>query len=283
MGIALQSWERHGWWSRLAYWFWRDRKGIAGNLVAPLTNLLFLFGLLTLATGHRIPGTPGLRWLFICTLALSALQLAIRAGCTARIYGLRFACGVPVRAMLGNWLNCLATAQALWRYFLAKARRRPLVWLKTEHMYPSRAALMAHKRPLGEILVARGKLDRSLLETAVKHKPAQERLGAYLMRMGVLEESALYKALSEQQNLPFGLPGPQIASHATRALPASIARKWKVLPFRVASGELFLAGPELPSDEMAAELRSFSRLSIRYHLVTPEEFERMAKAYLPAA
>jgi hypothetical protein len=190
---------------------------------------------------------------------------------------------VPVRAVLGNWLNCLATAQALWRYSLAKVRGRPLVWLKTEHMYPSRAALMVHKRPLGEILVARGALDRSLLETAVQHKPAQERLGAYLMRMGLLEESSLYRALSQQQNLPFGLPGPQIASHATRALPASIARKWKVLPFRVASGELFLAGPELPSDEMTADLRNFSRLNIRYHLVTPDEFERMAKAYLPAA
>jgi adsorption protein B len=292
MGITLQSWERHGWWNRQCYWFWRDRKGLVGNLIAPLTNLLFLFGVITLAVNKgqgvpwilNIPGAKGLRWLFAGTLSLSALHLGIRAGCSAGIYGLRFACGVPLRAVLGNWLNFLATLQAIWRFFLAKARRQPLIWLKTEHMYPSRSALMVHKRRLGEILVARGAVDGELLETAVRHKPAEERLGDYLVRMGVLAEPALYDALSAQQNLPFGLPAVQpVTVQATRSLPAAVARKWKVLPFRVASGELFLAGPDLPSEEMAKDLRRFSRLNIRYYLVTPGEFNRMAEAYLPAA
>ena len=45
-GIALQSWERHGWnapWPQL-YWFWRDRKGLVGNLLSPVANLFFLYG-----------------------------------------------------------------------------------------------------------------------------------------------------------------------------------------------------------------------------------------------
>ena len=45
-GIALQSWERHGWnapWPQL-YWFWRDRKGLIGNLLTPVANLFFLYG-----------------------------------------------------------------------------------------------------------------------------------------------------------------------------------------------------------------------------------------------
>jgi hypothetical protein len=49
----------------------------------------------------------------------------------------------------------------------------------------------------------------------------------------------------------------------------------------VAKGELFLAGPELPSDEMTQDLGRFSRLTIRYYLVTPTEFERMTRVYLP--
>jgi adsorption protein B len=292
IGISLQSWERHGWWSRQFYWFWRDRKGLIGNLISPITNVFFFLGLLALAISRQeglpwlldTPEAGGVRWVFASTLALSGIHLTIRAACSARIYGLRFACGVPLRALLGNWLNFAATVLALGRYFLAKVRRRPLVWLKTEHMYPSRSALMVHKRRLGELLIARGAMDRPLLETALNHKPPGERLGDYLLRMGLLSESALYEALSVQQNLPFGLPGPEaIAAPATRSLPASIARKWKVLPFRVASGELFLAGPGLPSDDMAEDLRRFSRLRVRYHLVTPAEYERMAKAYLPAA
>ena len=283
VGISLQSWERHGWWSRQFYWFWRDRKGLIGNLVSPLTNVLFFAGLLMPWILHT-PQPKAMRWLFACTLTLSVLHLTIRAGCVARIYGVWFACGVPLRAVVSNWLNCLATIQALWRYLVARVRRRRLAWLKTEHMYPSRSALMVHKRRLGEILVARGALDRPLLEAALDHKPPRERLGGYLQRIGVLNESALYEALSVQQDLPFGLPAARpISVAATRALPVAIATKWRVLPFRVDSGELFLAGPELPSEEMTREVGRFSRLTIRYHLVTPHEYDRMAKAYLPAA
>jgi hypothetical protein len=64
-------------------------------------------------------------------------------------------------------------------------------------------------------------------------------------------------------------------------LPAAVARKWRVLPFRVERGELFLAGTELPSDAMTRDLRRFSRLTIRYTLVTRGEYERMAREYLP--
>jgi adsorption protein B len=34
-GIGLQSWQRHGWSvpSAQFYWFWRDRKGLVGNLL----------------------------------------------------------------------------------------------------------------------------------------------------------------------------------------------------------------------------------------------------------
>ena len=85
-----------------------------------------------------------------------------------------------------------------------------------------------------------------------------------------------------QQNIPLGLGGSAaISPRVTRALPARIARKWKVLPFRVAEGQLFVAGPELPSAAMTEDLRRFSRLSPRFHLVTPSEFDALAREYLP--
>ena len=284
MGISLQSWERLGSRAPLRhfYWFWRDRKGLVGNLVAPITNVFFVWGLVATLCGVCNLGLSGaLRWIFPCTLALSALHLTLRAWCVARIYGARFALLSPLRAVYGNFLNCAATARALWRYSAARLYGRQLVWVKTEHMYPTGTALIGHKRRLGEILVARGAMDASLLESALAHKPAGERLGAYLTRMGLLEESFLCEALGTQHSLPTGLHGA-VAPPVTRALPAAVAKRWKVLPFQVSSGEMFLASPELPSDEMLRDVQRFSRLKVRYHLVTPAKFDEMAKEWLPA-
>jgi adsorption protein B len=291
IGIALQTWEKHGWGQGLAqvYWFWRDRKGLAGNLGSFLANLAFLYGLmgwlrswitstpwgLAQAVAH-----PAATWLLCGTLFLLALRIGVRASCTARVYGWRFALGVPVRVIWGNWINFFSTASALKRYFLARLRRNPLVWLKTEHKYPSRAALMVHKRPLGEILVGSGYVDAAEVESALRSRPPELRLGQYLVQAGKLSEEELYEALSLQQNVPFERLDPgQVPRAVTRSLPPALAQKWKVLPFKVEPGKLFVAGPELPSDEMQQELRRFTRLEIRFQLITPSNLEELAQAF----
>jgi len=58
-------------------------------------------------------------------------------------------------------------------------------------------------------------------------------------------------------------------------------RRWKVLPYKVAAGHLFVAGSELPSDERHDVLRICLSLEIRFHLVTPTEFEELAHESLP--
>ena len=52
----------------------------------------------------------------------------------------------------------------------------------------------------------------------------------------------------------------------TRAIPAAVARKWRILPFRIAAGELYMAGSDLPDEEMQKDIRRFSSLEIRFHL-----------------
>ncbi|MDP9170996.1 MAG: glycosyltransferase, partial [Acidobacteriota bacterium] len=49
IGLTLQTWEFHSLKETLQYlyWFWRDRKPLVGNLVAPTSNLVFLYGALT--------------------------------------------------------------------------------------------------------------------------------------------------------------------------------------------------------------------------------------------
>jgi adsorption protein B len=289
-GIALQSWEFHSARDTFEqlYWFWRDRKGLVGNLITPLMNILFLAGAATWTgarAGHTewILGRELSRFypLFMTGLALQTLHTAIRAGCSTKIYGWRFACGVPLRVLVGNWINCFAAAQAIWTYTAARMHGRPLRWAKTNHAYPNRAALLPERRRLGEILVGSQWITAKQLEAALASKPQQRRLGEHLITSGLMTERDLYTALSLQNCLPLGKPERDAVSlPVTRTLPAAVARKWRVLPFRIAAGELHLAGSELPCEGMQEDIRQFSSLELRFHLVTRVEFEELARQYL---
>ena len=288
-GIALQGWEHHGWRvpARQFYWLWRDRKALAGSLLNPLLNALSVWwtgaSLAGLYTGesYALPfrDMPGMGPFCTFALAVSAGQMAIRAACVWPIYGPAMALGVPLRTVFGNFLNGVATTRALWRYFRARLRRQPLGWLKTEHCYPNRAALMVHKRPLGEVLSDLGLALEADVLRAMAERRGGERLGEYLVRTGVLTEDGLYEALSVQQGLPVGKPAG-VSRRAASSVPVALARKWRVLPFLARSGKLFVAGPELPSDEMADELERHSKLEVRFQLVTPSDFRELARQYL---
>lgn len=289
MGIGLQTWERYGWRGALpqTYWFWRDRKGLFGNPLSLLTNVLFAYGALTWAYA-KLGGHPwGLSRenlhprLLAITLLLQVIQSSIRMGCTGRVYGAVFALGVPARTICSNWINSVATIKAVYGYLRARLRHQPLVWLKTEHAYPTRSALVEHKRKLGEILVGAGYVEECDVRHALEQQPAGLRLGEYLLRLGKIAEEDLYEALSLQQGLPAGRLEPAAVSvNVARALPRHVVRDWRVVPFRIATGSLFLASPEIPTDELSRTLRGFTRLSLRFHLVTPGNFEELTAALL---
>jgi adsorption protein B len=280
MGIALQGWEQFGWSGSAGevYWLWRDRKGLIGGPLGVIANAVFVYGL---ATALWTRFTPLQMYLTLATLSLQVWRLAIRVGCAARVYGALFALGVPVRVVYANLLNATATVAAVARYTAAKLRGRPLRWLKTEHSYPTRAALLAHKRPLGEILVGAGFVHGAALKGALVTQPPGVRLGEYLVRTGTLTEQCLYEALSLQQGLPVThLDGAQVPRSVAHSLPEPVARAWRVLPFRVIEGSLFLAGPDLPTRAMTAAMRPFTSLEIRFHLLAPSEYQALADALL---
>jgi adsorption protein B len=280
MGIALQTWERHGWKGKPGevYWLWRDRKGLLTNPLSLLANLIFVYGLAT-AIWHRVtPLSVELCW---ATFSIQCVRLAVRMACVARVYGVLFALGVPVRAVYANALNAAATFNAVGRYAIARARKRPLKWLKTDHAYPNRAALLAHKRKLGDILVASGAVVAGALKTALETQPAGVMLGEHLVKAGQLTEDSLYEALSFQQGLPIAhVDAERVPKHVAHALPEHVVREWGVLPFRVGEGSLFVASAKLPTPQVNSSLRSFTALEIRFHLVTPTEFEKLATALM---
>jgi len=289
LGIGLQCWERNGWrgsWSE-KYWFWRDRKGLVGNPLSFLSNLVFLYGALTWVVAQCTGDPWGLAKyslhpsLLVATLAIQIIQSTVRMSCCAQHYGAMFALAVPLRAVLGNWINTAATWKAVRSYVLARIRHEPLVWVKTEHAYPSRSALVEHKRKLGEILVGSAYVEEADVLRALENLRPGLRLGEYLVQHGKITEEELYEALSLQHSLPSGRLEPWIInSNVARALPRRVVRDWRVLPFRVSSGNMFLASPEIPTDDLTRILRGFTRLSPRFHLVTPQNFEELAERLL---
>jgi len=291
-GICLQTWQRYGWrvGLRQAYWFWRDRKRLLGDPASLLSNLVFLYGCLTWMAARLAGTTWGLAsalqdpfaWqLLRLTLALMILQLSVRTASSAYVYGWKFALGAPLRLVYGNWVNTLSTGLALYTFGRAWLRNEPLRWVKTEHLYPSRAALIPHKRPLEEILLGSGYLTPEQLAFAQRTKPRGVRLAEHLVHAGLLTEEELYEVLSLQLGLALGRIEPhQVRKDVARCLPIHVIRKWNVLPVKIEAGQLYLASPDPPSEELHEALRRFTRLEIRVQLVTPINFRRLAEALL---
>jgi adsorption protein B len=280
MGIALQGWERHGWKGKPGevYWLWRDRKGLLANPLSVVANLVFIYGL---ATAIWLRASPLSLELCRITFSIQCLRIAVRMACVSRVYGVFFSLGVPVRAVYANVLNAAATFNAVGRYAIARAQKRPLKWLKTDHAYPNRAALLAHKRQLGDILVGFGNLTAAALKQALDTQPEGVLLGEHLAREGRVSEELVYQALSFQQGLPAGsIDVRGVPREVARALPEHVVREWGVLPFRVREGSLFVASAKLPTPEINGGLRSFTSLEVRFHLVTPTEFQNLAAALL---
>ncbi|MBV9405365.1 MAG: glycosyl transferase family protein, partial [Acidobacteriaceae bacterium] len=182
MGIALQGWERDGWrgsWGT-RYWFWRDRKGLVTNPISLFTNVLFVAGMLDwidAAVQHRPwafgVSNPAIVTLCWMTLGLQCLRLMLRACCVARLFGLRFALGVPLRVFHSNFINSCASFGAIWRFAHARVRRRPLVWLKTEHAYPAHAVLHLQRRELADALVTIGCISEEQLAMVRAEMPPE--------------------------------------------------------------------------------------------------------------
>ena len=292
MGIALQSWELNGWRDTMGqlYWFWRDRKGLLGCLVGPMANSVFLYS----AVDWYIQGAAGpagrlilsdnSAWItgtFVFSLTLQTVNMGMRMGYIGRIYGWRFASAAPLRAVLGNAINSLATVSAICRFFAAKWFREPMGWLKTDHAYPNREGLTVDWRRIGEILVGSQYVAAADLEAALASVPPGVRIGEHLIHLGKLTEQELYECLSLQQHVDFQFLDPaQVSLPVTRSLPAAVSRRWKVLGYKVVSGQLFVAGPNAPSNEMHEDLRRFSSLEIRFQLITPGNFESLLEQFL---
>lgn len=289
-GNALQAWERHGWSGRWASrWFlWRDRKGLWGNPLSVLCNLLLAAGGVSWIS-HAIHGspwvvesavhvTPWLVPLLSLNCVLMTERLAVRTAVSGRLYGWTFALLVPVRFFWGNFMNAAATFRACDSWMEAKIRGQRLTWAKTSHAYPTRGTLLAHKKTLPEVLEFLDLGPARFFEQALERCPGDVEPGDFLVDEGLLAEERMLEALCLQHSLPRAhVNWEEIPQRVRRTIPQREANAWRVVPFQISEGALHVACATVPSDPMLAELRLFTLLEIRFYLISTREFEELQR------
>lgn len=282
-GIALQGWERDGWQGpcMTKYWFWRDRKGLLANPLSLATNLFCFAGLaewILSSLQHRRSlfetTNSMLVTLYTTTALLQGFRTTLRMMCVARIFGMRFAAALPMRIVFGNFVNCAASANALLRFTKAKLRGEPLVWLKTEHAYPSHGSLPAHRRDLKDVLVSSGLVDPQTLQEY--ETQTGEDLLHLLKQTGVVTDEDRCQALSLQSGIPMTqIDVGQIKRATTQCLPKHLQQRFDVVPYSVREGRLIVASARVPTSEVFEELKSFTSLPVEFQLVTEANLEEL--------
>ena len=276
-GIVWQGLERHGWQGgpRQWWWHWRDRKGLIGNPVSVLANGLFVYGLFAPIDHPVLVLAPFL-------VGMAVLQAVSRATIVYSFYGWGHALLAPFRIPVANAINTAAAVRATWRYWESRIHGVPLVWLKTAHQYPNRFALEAHRPTLQEVLVQSHYCTFDQIENAIASKPAGQRLADWMVQRGDLSEIEMYEALSLQLCVPLTTVSPEeIPAGTARALPAHVVRELSVIPIRRQAGELLLAAADLPPEEAQLRLQEYTRMPVRFALVTRSNYDELRRAVLP--
>jgi bacteriophage N4 adsorption protein B len=276
-GIALQTWQKVGWSKSLAenYWFFRDRKGLLGNPLSLLANFLFVLCAAGLAPKPHSELLP----IASLGIVLQFNRMLFRMHFSGRVYGLFHALSVPLRVPYCNLVNTLATLSALHRYIRARIRKETLVWLKTEHQYPNRAALTGYSRRLGEVLMDRGILTAQQIEDAVAAKPKNLRLGEFLVAENRCTWNDVYAALSLLSGYPLEDFSPaSIDPEATRSLPRALCEEAYLQPVAFQESGLAIATSEPPTQETLDTIERFSPRGASIFLVTPPELQRLKRA-----
>lgn len=156
-------------------------------------------------------------------------------GLRSAFYGTLFPPLVPLRIVWGNIINFTATFRAYLQYFKKDKRiqeedldeevdydeaalilkekleieeiqvktEKKFDWAKTEHDFLEKSVLERFNRRLGDILIQKDYIDAVELKHALEKKPAEERLGEYLVRENIISEEEMVESLSSSYNMPY--------------------------------------------------------------------------------
>lgn len=287
LGIAFLGWRQLGWrggfWMR--YMFLRDRKGI---FTAPLSILAYLLlahslALLALggpdhggiAAGRSVVYQPWLQGLLLGNTALLVNRLGQRMWFVTQANGLKHGLLSSPRMIVSNVINFMAVARAwnLWLHHLTSGA--PLAWDKTQHVFPTSAALAHHRRRLGDLLVERGSISAFDLEKALKvQKESGALLGQVLLEQGSVSAEALADAVAIQDELPRALRDSQPLPAVLASIDPDVIRSHRVIPMAVsADNTLQVAVASRPTPAVTRAIKASSGYHVAYVVACDHEVQ----------
>jgi type IV pilus assembly protein PilB len=131
--------------------------------------------------------------------------------------------------------------------------------------------------PLGEMLVARGLLERAQLEEALRDRATSgRRVGEIVVERGWIKPSQLAEALADQYGFDFvSLSEEQFDPHVASLLPEQLARRYDALPVRFLSEDLLLVAVADPTNVITSDdLRIALGVNLQFAVVSAPDLAR---------
>ena len=121
---------------------------------------------------------------------------------TYQTYGWRSAALSLPRQIWGNILNFLASLRAISLYSGHILFNTPLLWDKTDHIFPEADQLRPYQRKIGEILIEHDLLSVDILQNALNYQSnSGEKLGQILVEKGHITDQQLSLTPKQQAAL----------------------------------------------------------------------------------
>ena len=263
LGIALQGAKTFGWRGDIfdKFFLYRDRKGLFTSFINFLANILFINYML-LFVGLRLNFLPSYnyaipRTLLIFNIFFLANRLLHRALFVFLLYGWKQSLLSIPRIFVVNFINFCATLRALKLFGEHLLSGKPLVWDKTQHVYPTEEQLATYRRRLGDILLEWKVLREEDLRAALQEqRESNKLLGEILMKHRLIDEDTLFKALSEQLGLSLVSPDEIDVAAMADVLPKKLCADYLVFPASIEEdGTLRVAVTRAVAQECLNEIK----------------------------
>lgn len=151
LGISFQGTRNLGWSGRWVhkYFLFRDRKGPIANILVLMGIGMFLFSAALSLLGNSpwqnawtILQQAGMSISsLVCILALASFfmvnRIFQRVICTSRVYGYGLAALVPMRVIIANLVNSIASLRAIKEFVVSEVTGKAPKWAKTAHELPA--------------------------------------------------------------------------------------------------------------------------------------------------
>ncbi|MGC8840035.1 MAG: GspE/PulE family protein, partial [Candidatus Sumerlaeaceae bacterium] len=134
---------------------------------------------------------------------------------------------------------------------------------------------------LGQILVLEGKLDADDLELALReHHKSGERIGTILVKMGLVSEEDVLRALAQQLQLPFvRLSEVRIPKEVIEKIPAKIVSHYSLVPLEQSNGTLRVAVSDPLDVHTLDDLRLLLKMEVEPVVAPHKDIEEAIKRY----